>query len=438
MRETPAALVIAWGLLATFQFGYGISELNAIQEKFTCTGESDCLGLSANAFGIITSMFTLGGAISSFLCGMLVKQVDGVFIATLRNAALAGSTGSVLLILSSTTFFLGLGRFFQGIAAGVGITLVPVLLKTVSPPAISGSVGVLNQVAIVTGIFCAQATGMLTCANNWRAVAALCTLVACAQYFGGHVIKLAPGDAHEDDESAPAVPSSVVVEQEPSDQLHAAPSQTLPAQMPQPPLSSATQSYQSGLRIIVLTQLAQQLSGVNAIMFYSTGILSAVMPGVAQYVGLLITVVNGVMTFPPIYLIDERRVGRKRLLVGSAAGMGLCCLVLAYSLSTARVGMSAFAIVAVIACFSVGLGPVPFVIMPEVVPKADASRAASLGMTVNWVSNAAVALAFQPVRTILSPIDGGAGGLVFVIFGVVNLVFAALIAQRYTYMGSSI
>lgn len=43
------------------------------------------------------------------------------------------------------------------------------------------------------------------------------------------------------------------------------------------------------------------------VMYYSTGILSAIVkPSAAKYVALSVTLVNLVMTFPAIYLIDVR------------------------------------------------------------------------------------------------------------------------------------
>lgn len=289
---------------------------------------------------------------------------------------------------------------------------MPVVLADLAPPAIRGSAGVLNQLAVVSGIFCAQLLGTLAPAGGaWRHVPLASAAVAAVQLG---TMPWARAPASPDERNAMwhyvAVPHD--------------------AEGPPP---AAPTPLPGGLSVILLTQLAQQLSGVNAILYYSTGILAGVLHGAARYVGVGITVVNGVMSLPPLFLIDEHRVGRKRLLVGSAAGMGVSCLVLAYSLAARAQALSALAIIAVIACFAVGLGPVPFVIMPEVVPRDAAAHAASLGLAANWISNAAVALAFPPLRAALAPLDGASGALVFVLFGCINLASAALIAQRYTY-----
>lgn len=47
-----------------------------------------------------------------------------------------------------------------------------------------------------------------------------------------------------------------------------------------------------GLRTIVLAQFFQQLSGINAVMYFSVGILTKVNPASAKTVALLVTAVN--------------------------------------------------------------------------------------------------------------------------------------------------
>lgn len=49
----------------------------------------------------------------------------------------------------------------------------------------------------------------------------------------------------------------------------------------------------------------QQLSGVNAVLFYSNGILMSIMPNAgAGMLSVGVTVVNALMTLPAIFLVD--------------------------------------------------------------------------------------------------------------------------------------
>jgi len=67
-----------------------------------------------------------------------------------------------------------------------------------------------------------------------------------------------------------------------------------------------------GLRIVLITQIAQQASGINAVLYYSTDIMKNALPTNAGYIALLITAVNLVMTFPAILLINVSRSFRVR------------------------------------------------------------------------------------------------------------------------------
>jgi hypothetical protein len=75
-----------------------------------------------------------------------------------------------------------------------------------------------------------------------------------------------------------------------------------------------------------------------------------------------------------------------------------------------------------VSSFSIGLGPIPFVLLPEVVPPASAAATGSLGLSVNWITNFAVGLSFPILKEHLG------AQTVFVIFGGVAAVFTILIS----------
>jgi hypothetical protein len=76
----------------------------------------------------------------------------------------------------------------------------------------------------------------------------------------------------------------------------------------EPPLPVASLLSSPSLRpqiLIIGSILAvQQLSGINACLFYSSSILLSLLPASAGLISIGISVVNLVMTFPAIVLID--------------------------------------------------------------------------------------------------------------------------------------
>jgi hypothetical protein len=90
------------------------------------------------------------------------------------------------------------------------------------------------------------------------------------------------------------------------------------------------------------------------------------LPEFGPYVSLGITIVNVLMTFPPILLIE--RMGRRQLLTLSTLGAISSLVLVGLGLNTSIVTLSSVAILTFVTSFAIGLGPVPFVMIPEVSP----------------------------------------------------------------------
>lgn len=299
-------------------------------------------------------------------------------------------------------------------------------LSDVSPSHLKGSIGVLNQLSIVVGILCAQSLGVsplgqapsqpslsrrLSLANApWRYVPLISAAFALLQIFlfpfaldspsdlegeaRRHVERrlwgtgfaeqpsqeaealLGEADADTSSQSAAVGPPSKPLTISDLLTLIVKPYSVSVAMQVAP---RERKALQRGTLLIIFTQMAQQLSGVNAVLYFSTGILSDVFQGqgrgdvegdkTAKQIGLAITLVNTLMTFPPIPLIRESLLGRKRLLQLSSATMSLSALALSFALLTSRSVLAAISIVIFVAGFSIGLGPIPFLILPELVPQ---------------------------------------------------------------------
>lgn len=416
-------LVLIWILFSAANYGYGISELNALQPMLTCRNRdptittalspinTGCIPLTESHFGLVTSLFTLGGLFSSFLISPVSKTLSWGRKTCITSSAVAGIAGSLILSVSSTLFALGAGRFIQGIGSGIGVVMVPIFLNEISPVSLKGSIGVLNQFSIVMGIFVAQAIGASSLGSDgtwWRAVPAVSGVLSVLQFVGSYSVGLeSPGWLEGEGKSV--VGSSEVTAKDAADDVRAqlwstkelqswkesrgsSGSRTTADEERQGLLSESntdsgdavnpsSERDQIGLTdlfsdaevrpgtiLVILTQLGQQLSGINAVLYYSVGILGSILPSLAGSIGILITVINIIMTFPPIYLIDEHRVGRKNLMVGSALVMAVASAMLGAGIVYGYKVISAVCMVAMVAGFSFGLGPIPFVILPEVVP----------------------------------------------------------------------
>jgi len=157
--------------------------------------------------------------------------------------------------------------------------------------------------------------------------------------------------------------------------------------------------------VVVLAMLVQQGSGINAVIYYSTDILRQVVPTSAAYISLLISVVNVVMTFAPVLLIEG--LGQRKLLLLSIGGGLVSTTLLGYGLDAGIIWLSGISILVFVASFALGMGPIPFMLTAELVPYYAVSPLASLALSVNWIANFLVSIAFIPLRDFLAHIGGG-------------------------------
>ncbi|MCM8730597.1 sugar porter family MFS transporter [Hephaestia sp. GCM10023244] len=144
--------------------------------------------------------------------------------------------------------------------------------------------------------------------------------------------------------------------------------------------------------------LFNQLSGINAILYYLNDIFAAAgfsrLSADLQAVG--IGVANLVATLIGMALID--RVGRKPLLMIGAGGTGLALAGVAtiYSTGTGQTLLLP-ALVGFILFFAISQGAVIWVYLSEIFPTAVRARGQSLGSATHWGMNALLAFGFPIV-----------------------------------------
>ncbi|EJT48922.1 vacuolar membrane protein [Trichosporon asahii var. asahii CBS 2479] len=268
----------------------------------------------------------------------------------------------------------------------------------------SGQVGTLHQLAIVIGICSAQVLGMAFSGaegdrlNAWRYILSISGIVSVAQ------IVMTTSTAKPDSEGVYVADAGLTA------------AEPLLAEDPERPATQAAESDQLSIAemlasparrnalFVTAILILQQLSGVNAVLFYSTPVLQKVLPSAgAGQISIAITVVNAIMTFPAIFLVD--RLGRRLLLLLSSFLMMVFAILLGWGLNEHFRKMSSFAIVAFIAAFSIGLGPIPFLLVSEMVPANCVPALSSLALSASWITTFIIAQGFLPLRDALTYYD---------------------------------
>ncbi|KAF9792267.1 general substrate transporter [Thelephora terrestris] len=433
----------AWILVTSFQYGYHISALNQIQAVLTCkvTGNDEsplglpnCIPMTDAQFSALTSVFSIGGLIGS--AGANVVMDSRGRRGALRISAALTALGAFLMAIASAYTPLLIGRLLVGVAAGVGICLTPIFIAEVSPARIRGKVGVFTQFSIVVGIMITQLVGFkLATPTAWRYVLILSGLTAVAQFSISPTMIESPvwairnGDPESGKLYHQKLWKGADLRSPDEDPLLARDDDDERQDAVSVPHALRSSELRLPLTIVSLAMVSQQVSGVNAVLYYSNDILSNVIPDLGPYISILVTVVNVVMTFPPIFLIE--RVGRKKLLTASVltavAGHGF----IGFGLDNGFVVMCSVAILVFIMAFASGLGPVPFIMLPEVSPPHAVSALTSIALSMNWVCNFIVGLSFLPLRNFLSGGEVEYEGRVFYLFGLLLLISYLALYRLY-------
>ena len=207
------------------------------------------------------------------------------------------------------------------------------------------------------------------------------------------------------------------------------------------------------MAMAIAMMLFQQLSGINAIIFFSGQILQAAGMDNANLGASIVMAVQVCFTGVAVVLMD--RAGRRLLMAVSAAGMALAALAVAvffanhkqrklisaekprtppfllnfgpfeaqncssvltlscfslsfctqlFNIMQRQAGWLALAgLVLYVASFSLALGPVPWLFMGEVFPTHARSKACSVATLVNWSMGFLVTFSFDKAQVALTP-----------------------------------
>ena len=143
----------------------------------------------------------------------------------------------------------------------------------------------------------------------------------------------------------------------------------------------------------------QQLTGINAVLYYGADIFEKALGFGQEDVlkqQILLAGVNLVCTFIAMYSVDK--FGRKPLIYLGSIGMIVGFLLLGLTLMFDQVGiLSLIGILVFIGSFALSMGPVVWVLLAEMFPNKIRSLAMSVAVAVQWAMNYVVSQSFPVV-----------------------------------------
>lgn len=399
------------------------------------------LGLTTLESEIVTSWVTLGALFGALVAGGAADKIGRRYSAILAGALFVA--GAAIEAIAPTASILTIGRLVTGLGVGFASVVAPLYAAEMAPKAWRGAFVSTYQLAITFGILLAYlADDLLTAADAWRLMFALAILPGVMLAIGFWIM---PESARWLLKMGRRVLARETIEKVEGPEAADEGLATIEADLEEEAKEGKAtwaEVFGKGVRkpLIVGVGLAvlQQVTGINAIIYYANEIFDAAgfTTAAEQAKATLYAVglVNFLATFIAVAWID--RFGRRPLLFTGLVGMGVSLTVVAISFSaflstpesatsvTSGSIITLVALVVFIASFAFSMGPVVWTIISEIYPNRVRGRAIAVATAFNWLA------AFFVAQFFLSFVDAIGQSATFMIFAILCIV-SIVFVHRY-------
>ncbi|EEY59856.1 Major Facilitator Superfamily (MFS) [Phytophthora infestans T30-4] len=173
-------------LLLPFQFGWSVGQLNltTFNDEDECNArplvDGTCLmfpGHSSTEWTLIVNAWIVGGMIGSLGCGVISERFGRKKV-LLANAVVMLAGAVIQASTSSISVFM-VGRIVAGIASGCATGMVGGYISEITPPSLRNSYGTFMQVSLSAGILVVTISFFFAdTSSGWRYIAAFPVLNA--------------------------------------------------------------------------------------------------------------------------------------------------------------------------------------------------------------------------------------------------------------------
>jgi len=443
-RTGRVVRLAATAALGGFLFGFDSAVINGAN-----TAIAETFDLSSGLMAFVVSIALIGSAVGAWFAGQLADMFGRRRVMVI--AAVLFAVSAVGTAFPPTVEVLMFWRLVGGAGIGVASVVAPMYIAEVSPSALRGRLGSLQQLAIVLGIFATGLTNYLIVQAAGSSTSEWLLGIEAWQWM--FLIELFPALLYL--VLALRIPESprYLVEtgrlDEARDVLETifTTDQSATVLQIQSTVEGAGKHSLGDLRgprlgllpivwVGIILSALQQLVGINAVFYYSNLIWESV--GFSQdeafFTSMITNAVNVGTTLLAIALID--RIGRKRLLLIGSSGMvaTLALLTLIFgtapqvanetgalepSLTGTAATVAVLAFNAYVFFFGMSWGPVVWVLLGEMFPNRIRAAALAVAAAAQWMANFAVSTAFPPIASTSLTLAYG----IFTAFAIASIVF---------------
>ncbi|XP_050303651.1 facilitated trehalose transporter Tret1-like isoform X2 [Anthonomus grandis grandis] len=417
-----AALSVCLGSVAAGSVLGWTGTISEVLKKSALNG----IPVDENVLGWISGFATLGAMVICFPIGFICDYIGRKWACLLT--IIPFTVGWLLVIFANGTAMLYIGRFLTGIAGGAFCVAAPLYTSEIAEKEIRGALGSYFQLLLTVGILFAYVLGAFCTPQMLSIICAFIPILFGLVFFfqpetpvyllkkrnrSGALSSLRRlrGEAYNSENEI----------RELQEQLDRSEQETVSFFQ-----ALQTKAAKKALFICFSLMIIQQLSGVNAVIFFTSTIFASTGGSIdPNYATIGIGVVQVTATFIASLVIDK--FGRKILLIGSAICMALsgCLLGIYFSLNDRHLVskeiisdlgfLPIVSLVIFISVFSLGFGPIPWMAAAEIMPPEIKSTASSAVATFNWF------LAFIVTRFFNNLVVSIGGDVTFYIFSGISL-----------------
>ena len=411
--------VFYWSLvaaLAGFLFGFDTVVISGADKKLQILWQS-----SAGFHGSVVMAMALWGTVAGSLFGAIPTQRLGrkttlLWVGVFYTVSALGSA------LANDPISFAAFRFIGGIGVGVSAIAAPAYISEIAPAKSRGRLVGLYQFSLVLGILIAFISNYLLSdigENAWRwmmgveAIPAILYTLLCLGIPKSPRWLITRGELDQ----ARQIHNRVDPEGS-FDQLVHEMTQTSKEDQNE---SIFDKKYRFPLKLAFLVAFFNQLSGINAFLYYAPRIFEE--GGLGESTSLLssvgIGITNLVFTIIGVALIDKQ--GRRNLMYYGSFGyiISLSLVACAFFFQWGGLLIPIFLFL-FIAAHAIGQGAIIWVYISEIFPNHLRNSGQAFGVSVHWIL-AAIIPSFVPL--LFASIGAGVVFSVFAFFMVLQLVF---------------
>ncbi|XP_039590856.1 solute carrier family 2, facilitated glucose transporter member 5-like [Polypterus senegalus] len=417
---TPSLLAVA--LITSFGssmlYGYNLAVVNSPAEyikafynhtwvmRNNTSPSKDSLILM---YSLTVSVFAIGGLIGSLLVGTLVTRLGRK--GTLVNSTLLVFASGILMGFSricSSPEMVIIGRLITGIHSGISLSVVPMYLGEIAPKNLRGFLGLIPSIFICIGVFVAQVLGLhelLGKEEHWPLFLSLIVVPTFIQLLllpwfpeSPRYLLIDKSNIHATVTALKWYRTKCNIQEEIEEMQEEQRSLSF--------LDSVSvlhlfldKSVRWQLLSIIVINMGMQLSGIDAIWFYTNTIFenAGIPKPQIQYTTVGTGAIEVIAGLIGCFTIEK--LGRRPLMIGGFSFMGICCAGITLSLILqTRVAImryvSVICVVGIIAGFCIGPAGVPFLMTAELFTQSHRPAAYTIGGSLNWISNFTVGFVF--------------------------------------------